>query len=132
MNLNDPQNSSIHHRYFLIYLDCAGCGLGRDECSRTVVCSAACGYVTSPNFPVKNGRQSARCSWTISGTFGHFIVWQFFFIEIDGGGHTCDNGYAALYDGNTDSSTLISKFCFICYCFNSKNSDIIYESGGEI
>lgn len=67
------------------------------------------GRFLSPNFP-NSYSNNMDCEWTIQAPPGKIIDLVFLFFDVETSS-LCDFDYVSVYDGQTDSSRLIGKFC---------------------
>ena len=71
------------------------------------------GTIRSPNFPMDDYPTTTDCSWLITVPEGKRVKLDFHTFAFDTGCNCLsqDCGSVTLYDGNSDTSPLLGKFC---------------------
>lgn len=98
-------------------LTCYGNELDQRKCN-VKKCPGSCGRIfeassgrfTSPNFP-KRYPKRLNCEWIIQVPHGRRIALTITYLNIEGSSPLCGNDFVVVYDGKTDSSRRIGKFC---------------------
>ncbi|KAJ7392163.1 hypothetical protein OS493_013535 [Desmophyllum pertusum] len=98
-------------------LPCQGNELDERRCNEKK-CPASCGSMfeassgtfASPGYPTKPYPNGMDCEWIIRVPYGQRIDLRFLFFNIEGD-RNCNYDFVMVYDGETDSSRRIGKFC---------------------
>lgn len=98
-------------------LPCYGNELDQRKCN-VKKCPASCGGIfeassgrfTSPNFPKRNPNR-LDCEWIIRVPNGRRIALTITYLKTEGSSPLCGHDFVMVYDGQTDSSRRIGKFC---------------------
>ena len=84
------------------------------ECPKEAIPLSGRGTFSSPNYPKSNYPASTECTWIITAPAGKYVKLNFTDFALSSCADSCSSAncsYVELYDGGSDSSPSLGRFC---------------------
>lgn len=104
-------------------LECPGCGMGVHQCLESELCSAACGFLASLNYPYQYP-PNQRCDWLIRVESDKYIELKIMHFDLQDVAKSCDRDFLDFYDYDVSGNSVrIGHYCNLIW-----PPDVTYSS----